>query len=179
MIQIFIVLATIIFVILGIYAYYGGFSKTNIKQETVGGETIVYKEVLGNYKQTMDASNEVYDYLLHDLKIETYKGIGVFYDNPREVSEDKLRSEVGCIIESKDIALLNESECKYKIKTLAVKPSITTELTFKGKLSIFIGFLKIYPAIEAYIKKHELSNDGPLIEIYDTPKQKTIYQKIL
>ena len=40
-------------------------------------------------------------------------------------------------------------------------------------------FIVLATTIEAYIKKHELSNDGPLIEIYDTPKQKTIYQKIL
>lgn len=174
-----IIFTFVIFTFLGIYAYYGGFAKIEIKQKALGGETIVYKEIQGDYKQTMDASNEVYYYLLNDLEIETYNGIGIFHDNPKEVAKEKLRSEVGCVIQPKDIARLNESGCRYKIKTLPIEASAVTELPFKGKVSIFIGFFKIYPAIETYIEKYKLANKGSLIEVYDTPNKKTIYRKIL
>lgn len=179
MIVVFAVVLVIVVAVLGIYAYYGGFAKIDIKQESLGGETIVYQEVQGDYKQTMVASNEIYYYLLNDLKIETFEGIGIFYDNPQEVEKDKLRSEVGCIIEAKDIERLRESGCKYKIKTLSVKPTIVVEFPFKGQMSIFVGMFKIYPAIEKYIQKYNLPKDGPLIEIYDTPNKKTTYRKVL
>ncbi len=43
--------------------------------------------------------------LYYDLKdnysIETTKGFGLYYDNPQDVDKDKLRSIVGCIVESK------------------------------------------------------------------------------
>lgn len=169
--------AALILITLGVYAYYGGFSKIKIKMETAGGETIVYQEVQGDYSQTMTVSNEIYDYLLNELKIETYKGIGVFHDNPREVSKQNLRSDIGCVIEPQDIERLDKDGCKYKIMTLPVEKVLIAEFPFKGKLSVFIGMLKIYPAIEKYTQKHSLTSNSPLVEIYDIPNSKTIYRK--
>lgn len=176
---IFIIFLLIFFVVFGTYVYYGGLARIHMKVEDLGGEMIVYKEVMGEYKQTKAITDEVYYYLLNELKIEAYKGIGIFYDDPKVVAKEQLRSEIGCIIEVKDIECLNESRCTYAIKTLPVQPAIVTEIPFKGVISIFIGFLRVYPAIRKYIDKHNLANGGCLIEIYNIPKQKTIYRKIL
>lgn len=168
---------SLIIIAICIYAYYGGFSKINIKMKTAGGETIVYQEVQGDYNQTMTASNEIYDYLLNDLKIETNKGVGIFHDNPKEVPKEKLRSDIGCIIEPQDIERLNKCGCKYKVMILPIEKVMITEFPFKGKPSIFIGMLKIYPAIEKYTKAHNIPSNNPLVEIYDIPNSKTIYRK--
>lgn len=81
-----VVITVFIMVLLfGLYSYYGGFYNVKVRTETVGGETMVYKKVTGDYKQTSSVTNEVYNYLLHDLGIETHKGVGIFYDNPKLV----------------------------------------------------------------------------------------------
>lgn len=172
-----VIVAIVVIAILSIYAYFGGFNSIKVKTEVTGGEVIVYKEVKGNYKQTPDITNEIYYYLLNELGIETYKGIGVFYDNPKEVEEKKLRSESGCIIEARDIERLNSDKCKYKIQILPTDTVITAELLFKGTLSIFMGFIKVYPAIEKYAQTHNMGN-GPIIEIYDVTNKKIIYRKL-
>lgn len=176
---VFIIALLIFFVAFGAYSYYGGLAKIHMKVEDLGGEMIVYKEVKGDYKQTKPVTDEVYNYLLNELKIETYKGIGIFYDDPKIVAKEQLRSEIGCVIESKDIERLNENNCTYAIKTLPVKSAIVTELPFKGLISILIGIVKVYPAIRKYIDEHNLANGGYLVEVYDIPNQKTVYRKIL
>ncbi len=163
--------------ILSIYAYLGGFTSIKVRSEVTGGEVIVYKEVRGNYKQTPDITNEIYYYLLNELGIETYKGIGIFYDNPKEVEAKELRSESGCVIEAVDVERLSSDKCKYRIQTLPTDTVITAELPFKGAFSIFMGFMKVYPAIEKYAHTHNMGN-GPIIEIYDVPNKKIIYRKL-
>lgn len=172
-----VIVAIVVIAILSIYAYFGGFSTVKVRTEVAGGEVIVYKEVKGTYKKTPDITNEIYYYLLNELGIETYKGIGIFYDNPKEVEKGKLRSESGCIIEAGDIERLNPDECKYRIQTLATDTVITAELPFKGTLSIFMGFIKVYPAIEEYARAQNMGN-GPIIEIYDVLNKKIIYRKL-
>ena len=175
--MILIILSVVFLLLLSAFAYYGGFEKIVIKKDTLGGETIVYKTIKGDYKQTKEASDEVYDYLLNELKIETFQGIGIFYDDPKKVSKENLRSEIGCVITPEDLARLKESGCTYAIKTLPVEACITTEFPYKGMPAILIGMIKVYPAIEKYIKEHQLSNESPLIEVYDIPNKKTIYRK--
>lgn len=173
--MIYVILIIIAF-LFGLYSYYGGFHKIRIRTERVGGEMMVYKKVTGDYKQTSSVTNEVYNYLLHNFKIETYKGIGIFYDNPRNVKREDLRSEVGCIIESKYMDKLDTAYCKYEIKNLPYKQWIVTEFPYKGGISVWIGLSRVYPQLEKYVKLHRLP-PNPVIEIYDIPNKKIIYRK--
>lgn len=174
--MVFVIVLIIIALLLGLYAYYGGFYEIEIKAETVGGETIVYKKVTGDYKQTSSVTNEVYDYLFHHLKIETYKGIGIFYDNPKNVEREELKSEVGCVIETNDVNRLEKIHCKYEIKQLLCTQSIVIEFPYKGGFSVLIGLIRVHPKLEKYVKTHNLP-DTPIIEIYDIPNRKIIYRK--
>lgn len=166
----------IIALLFGLYSYYGGFYDVKVRTETVGGETIVYKKVTGDYKQTSSVTDEVYNYLLHDLRIKTYKGIGVFYDDPKQVKKEELRSEAGCIIEPEDLHQLDTTLCKYEIKTLPYRESVVTEFPFKGGMSVLIGLIRVYPKLEDYVKTHP-SPKHPMVEIYDVPRGKIIYRK--
>lgn len=176
--MILITLAVIILIALGIYAYYGGFAKVNIRVETLGGETIIYKEVQGDYKQTSAISDEMYSYISNNSTIKMHDGIAIFYDDPKKIATDKLRSDVGYIIEPKDIESLGELGDEYKIKTLPVEQAVTTEFPFKGNLSAIISFLRVYPAIEKYIQEHNLDNSDALIEIYSIQNKNTVFRKI-
>ncbi len=171
-----VVIVIIIALLFGLYSYYGGFYDVKVRTETVGGETMVYKKVTGDYKQTSSVTNEVYNYLLHDLGIETYKGAGIFYDNPKQVKKEELRSEAGCIIEPADIHKLDITLCKYEIKQLPRRESVVAEFPYKGGISVLIGIIRVYPKLEEYVKTHHLP-EHPVVEIYDVPGEKITYRK--
>jgi len=172
----YIIITVITALLFGLYAYYGGFHDIKIETKTVGGEVIVYKKVTGDYKQTSSVTTEIYDYLLNNLKIETYKGIGIFYDNPKNVKKEDLKSEVGCIIEAKDVNKLNATNCKYRIKQLPYNQSPVAEFPYKGGLSILIGLSRVHPKMEKYVEMHNLPQN-PVTEIYDVPNKKIVYRK--
>jgi len=158
-----------------VYAWYGGFKTITFKEEAQGGETLVYEEMIGDYGQSPNVQNKIYYALLNDEKIETAKGFGIYFDDPKMVEKSKLRSEVGCIAEGLDSATIAFLSEKYQVKTLPVSDCIVTEFPNKGMLSIIIGLIKVYPALEAYCKQHGVDN-GPVMEIYDIPNKKIIYR---
>ena len=169
---IFAILAALLTVI---YAYYGGFKKISFRIENQGGETVVYENVTGDYSQSPKVSDRVYYALLNDEKIETTKGFGIYYDNPKKVAKEKLRSEIGCIVENADSATLTRLAEKYQVKTLAQRNFAVTEFPFKGKLSILFGIMKVYPALDNFNKAHGYI-ESPITEIYDVPNKKIIYR---
>lgn len=173
---ILIILGILVVLIVGTYAYYGGFKKVEIKIEEQGGEVMVYEEVIGDYSQTYEASDRVYNSLLNEEKIETTKGIGIFYDDPEKVEKGSLRSEVGCVVENIDSAAIAKLSEKYKVKVIPRKEYIVAEFPMKGFMSIMIGIMKVYPALDTYCEKHGYGN-SPIIEIYDNANKKTIYRQ--
>ena len=119
--------------------------------------------------------SNVYGYdLLNNISVEAAKGFGLYYDNPREVEREKLRSIVGCILGKEDEKKIEDIKKKHKIKEYPLSNSVVVEFPFKGMLSIFIGIFKVYPKLAEYIKNHSYSQ-VPIMEIYDTPNQKITY----
>ena len=171
-----IIIAVLVVLFIVIYAYYGGFTKVSFKIENQGGETIVYENFTGDYSQTTKVGDKVYYALLNDEKIETTKGIGIYYDNPKKVEKEKLRAESGCIVENVDSATIARLAEKYKVKTLPQREFVVAEFPFKGKLSVLFGIMKVYPALEKFSKAHGYA-ESPITEIYDVPNKKIIYRK--
>jgi DNA gyrase inhibitor GyrI len=171
-----IILAILVILIICVYAYYGGFTKVNLKIENQGGETIVYENVIGDYKQTPKFTDKIYYALLNDEKIETTRGIGIFYDNPQKVEKEKLRSEVGCVIENMDSAIISKLSEKYQIKTLEKTDYIVAEFPFKGGISVIFGIMKVYPGLNKYCEENGFK-DSPITEIYDVSNKKIVYRK--
>jgi len=150
-----------------IYVYYGGLTTIVFSNPAQGGEILIYKEVTGDYANTSNITDEVYNQL-KNIGIETYKGFGIFYDNPDEVERTKCRSEIGCILEPNDIDKLPEIEKYFKVKTFPTGQYTSTDFPFKGTISIFIGMFKVYSAINVIKEeKNELYVDGPIMEIYN------------
>lgn len=177
-IVLFIFVFILAFVIL-VYGYFGGFRKIDLQIVTAGGEILVYEKVSGAYNQAAQISDKVYYELLHNHGIETTKGFGIFYDNPKNVEQSKLRSEVGCIVENIDAATLEKLKANFQVKTLPQENYLVAEFPFKGFPSIIIGMLKVHPALEKYTAENNLP-DSPIMEIYDGfVNKKIIYRKFL
>ena len=83
----------IVFIIIGLLivmiGFFGGFYKVNIQTVNTGGEILVYENVTGSYNQASKISNKVYYELLNNFKIETTKGFGIYYDNPKNMDKNK------------------------------------------------------------------------------------------
>ena len=176
---ILIVLAILIIALIAFYAYYGGFKKIHVSISESGGEILIYEKIEGDYKQSGVIMDKIYNSLLNEDKIETFKGFGIYYDNPRKVEKSKLRSEAGCILEKKDIDKLPNLEKKYTVRTFPEKKYIITEFPYRGKISIFFSIMKVYPALNKFAKQNDFNEESAVMDIYDVPNKKVLYRKEL
>ena len=153
----------------------GFFTTVTVQEKTVGPYTLVYEEFQGDYKNTPKVQDKIYYALLNEHKIETFKGFGIYYDNPQKVPKEKLRSEIGCILEEKDLSKVEELKAKqFKIKEFPKTEAIVVEFPFNTQFSIFAGIMKVYPKLEAYRKEYNYQT-REVMEIYDVPSKKILY----
>lgn len=155
--------------------YIGFFSSIVFEEKETGPFVLVYEEHIGAYKGTAQIQDKLYYSLINEEKIETYKGFGIYYDNPREVPTDELRSIAGCILEEKDYEKVSDLQQKgYTVKEIPVRHSIVTEFPFKNGFSIIAGIFRVYPKLNQYIADNNLSTNE-IMEIYDVPGKKITY----
>jgi len=177
-ITLYIVAALTAMVLIG-YAYYGGFQSIEPTVSICGGETLVFEKVSGDYKQSAAVSARVYDRLNKEFEIETYRGFGIYYDKPGTVAPHALRSDIGCILEPSDTNQISDIKREFYVETFPTESYLVAEFPFKGKGSVLVGLMKVYPAMESYIKENNYQMDTPIMEIWDVPNKKTIYRKKL
>jgi len=173
-----IIAGTIAIALSAIFAYYGGFRTIEFKVEKTKSEIFVYENVIGNYNQSPIVMDSIYYALLNDLNIETTKGTCIYYDDPKQVEESNLRSEVGCLLDAPldSITMVNLSN-RFKVKSIPQGQYIVGRFPLKGTPSIIIAIMKVYPALNEYIDKNGYKTDNPIIEIYDVPEETIIYRK--
>jgi len=175
--KIAVITIIIIFIsILSLYVYYGGTRKIKTKKGPAGGEILAYREVNGDYRQSGPVSNDVYDQLLN-LGVETFRGFGIYYDDPRKVSRENLRSEVGCIIEEKDLDKLEKVKEILQVKVLMKKQYLRAVFPYRNPFSSFMGIVKVHPVLEKEAKSINPDFAGFIMEIWDIPNKKIEYLK--
>ncbi|TVR75361.1 MAG: hypothetical protein EA408_00380 [Marinilabiliales bacterium] len=172
-----IILGLVVVIVAALFIYYGGLRRVDFNIEKQGGETLVYVEQTGDYSKSAGPIDKIYYSLLNEEGVETFRGFGIYYDNPQKVEKSRLRSEVGNILEDPDPAILKKLEGKYNIKTLPEKEYIVTEFPYRGKLSVMMGIMKVYPAMNRFVREKGFNEDGWVMEIYDIPGKKIVYRK--
>ena len=154
--------------------YLSVFASIDVKEKKIGPLKLIYKEYIGPYKETGQIQDEVYYSLLNEEKIETYKGFGIYYDDPKTTPDSELRSKSGCILEEKDYDKLDRLEEDYDLMELGDQKYIYAEFPFKSKLSIMLGVFKVYPQLDRYLEEKGYEKKE-VMEIYDIPNKKIIY----
>ncbi len=168
-------IAVLVVTVLLIYlSRYGLFASVNITEKSIGPYLLVYEKHVGDYKNVGPIMDKLYYDLKDNYNIETTKGFGLYYDNPQDVDKDKLRSIVGCIVESKSVKELNILGNKYGVKEFPSSESVVAEFPYKGKISIILGIFKVYPKLSKYINEHKYAQT-PIMELYDQPNEKIEY----
>jgi len=157
----------------GFLAYMGVFNKVKASEKNIGPYTYVYESFVGPYKDSGAVFNKVYKSLLAD-GVKTDKAIGIYYDNPKTVPANRLRSDCGCILEEKDLPMLPKLLEKYKARTLAAKTRLAAEFPYRNTLSYMLGPRKVYPVLMRYAREKGLKI-SKVYEIYDMPAGKIFY----
>ena len=170
-----VILSLVIIFVVG-YAYFGGFSKIDFQISQQGGEKLVFKDVVGNYEQCGDVINKLMYSLQKNDNIITIRSFGIYYDDPLKVNVNKLRSQVGCILENSDTSKMFWLKDKYNIKTFPEKKYITSTFPYKGHISIMISLLRVKPALNKYLKDNDYGTNAAVMEIYDLPQQMINYR---
>jgi len=155
-------------------AYYGLFAGVEIQEIKKGPWVFVYEKHVGPYGGAKHVADKIYRTLSKEEKVETLRGIGIFYDKPGDVEEEKLRSVSGCLLEEKDLARVPELEKKYRVGEVPAGSVLLVEFPMKGSLSIIMGAIKVYPKLSVLMKQKKYK-PVPMIEIYDPGKSRLYY----
>lgn len=172
---IIVILILILFGIWLLLSQLGFFREVIVQEKAMGPYMMVYEKHIGDYQESGVIQKKIYDELISKANIETFKGVGIYYDDPGEVATDKLRSEIGCILEEDDLEKIDMlKDMNFHIKEIASAKYLYAEFPYKNSLSIFMGIIKVYPVLKKYIADNKLTM-REMIEIYDIPSRKIIY----
>ncbi|XP_061407889.1 LOW QUALITY PROTEIN: testis-expressed protein 264 [Lethenteron reissneri] len=131
----------------------------------VRGLTVAYKYCVGPYRQSGRLYTEAASIA------PTLRSIGVYYDDPAQVSPDKTRYAVGSILSeggeapSEDLCKLFEKFGFRIVSFPEVTHVVKTTFPYTTFLSIFLAIYRVGPALGSYIKERKLCAH-PWVEIY-------------
>lgn len=174
---IIVFISIFLLVIVWYLGYYWLFSNSNIYVTKTWWEYMIYEELTWDYSKTTEITNKIYYSLLEEDNIETYKWVWIFYDNPKKVSKDELRSKIWNILEKKDESKIEELGKKYSIEQIPMENYIVAEFPIRWKFSYILWMMKLYPKLNEYAKNNWYIKDSPVTEIYDIKNKKIIYRK--
>ncbi len=173
-VKIIILVSGIIFLgIVAFLGYMGIFSTHAAVERTTGPYTFAYEDFTGPYKDTGPVFDRVYK-ALEKEGIKTTRGLGIYFDDPREVPAEKLKSQCGSVIEKKDLGRVPGLEKKFKIKKIEKHDSIVVEFPIKNSLSYMIGPMKCYPVLMEYAREKGVKTGIPF-ELYEMPENKILF----
>lgn len=171
----------IIFILLGfagfMFYHLGALKPVQIvKQTNRPAMFMLYKDFMGPYHKTVTVIEEVEKWA-KSQKIDCSLSFGQYLDEPEGMEEARLRSYGGCII--KNEKQLNLEDLRLSLG--AIPPSfrlIETPMadyvvaTFEG--SPGIGPIKVYPKVFDFMKEQNVTQNGPVTEVYEILNEKEI-----
>lgn len=168
-----ITLVALIVIVVAWLAYMGVFISLKVSAQKIGPYTLVYEEYVGPYSDTGKVIKRVYDGCTQE-GVVTLKGFGIYLSDPKTTDWNKARSEIGCVLEAKDLGKAKKLAKKFKVKVWPVANCLVTDFPIKNDLSYMIGPMKAYPALNQALtaKKAQLAT---CLELYDLPAKKILF----
>ena len=122
-----------------------------------GGKFALYTPHLGEYHKVDRSISKVEDWAKANA-IDCSLTFGEYMDHPKEVEAKKLRSNVGCLLET------NDGLADHPFKTKFFDRRQVLLVDFTG--SPAVGPLKVYPKVEKFIEANNLRLVHSPIEAY-------------
>ena len=169
-----IILLALLLLVAVILVHAGLFEPVIAMEKKIDSYTLVYQDHIGSYYKVKPAMDEVYHGLLR-MGIETYRGAGVFYDDPQKVPKNKLRSKVGSILEEKDLDKIDKIKNSFNVKEIPASKSIVVEFPIRNMLSYMIAPAKVYKEVNMLWQQQSYPEYKYAVEIYDVPNKTITY----
>jgi DNA gyrase inhibitor GyrI len=151
----FLLFLTILFT-LGVLTYIGFFSKARIELAEKGPYTIVCLSNTGPYYKTIKKIEKVKQ-MLAGTPVRILEPCGLYYDNPRTVPQNKLRSKAGVLV--KDIV-----SAKPPLEIVTIPKRQVAVGTIKANPGL-VG-VKVYPKLKEWLWQKGFQGGTPALEIY-------------
>ncbi len=159
-------------------AWCGLFTKITVEEREAGPFLLIYKKHTGDYKNIGPVMDEVYHTLRDEYQLETTRGFGLYYDNPQENEKSQLRSLGGCMVDGQTPEEFNRQYPgvteSFGVALFPASQNVMAVHPYKGKASIILGVMRVYPRLQAWMKKYQ-RRSVPMMEIYDTPNRTITY----
>lgn len=168
--KIIITLFIVVVLLVSFLAYMGMFKKVTVKIEKKGPYDFAFVEHIGDYSKVSEPMNKLDSYL-RQAGFNPTVGIGVYYDNPKMVEKSKLRSEVGSVIPTSELAKIEEKKNDFSFKKIAEAEYMVAEFPYRNKMSFLFAVIKVYPVLNKYISDNKYQS-VPSIELYDMANKK-------
>lgn len=165
-------ITTVVIIASMLFSFQAGiFDSVCFFEETRGPYFLVYKEYKGSYSAVGYRIKDVYQKVKSEKKTDSIKGgFAIFYDNPKDIKSDSLRSICGVFTDS----LINVDP-PYKTTIYKKTKCIVGKFPLRSFFSYMTGLYKFYPALEKYSKNKSLITAAPVMELIDTKSRSIIY----
>jgi len=155
---VFLVLLIFLTILIGGIGYfYGVFSPVKITTGIRGPYLMVYMLHRGAYHQITEAIEKV-GKLLDEEKISKTISCAIFYDDPRDVALEDLKSEGGYLVDQRPLSLNHP----FGLREIPKRGVILATT----KAHPLIAPFKTYARIVDFMQMHHLEHDGPAMERY-------------
>ncbi len=153
--------------------YSGYFNPVLFKTQTLPQYYLALRPLVGDYKNSPSIQAELMQELVDGgLVIDTTAGI--YFDNPKELEKDKLRSLVGVVIKAEQLDLFKALHSDARLVELEEQKAFHTSWNYKSGLSIMLAIMRVYPAIFKRAKRDHFEIFQS-IEIYDFSQKRLDY----
>lgn len=176
-----IVLVVLVLIFLAYLWNLGAFSRLTASEQVLGPYTIAYTRFVGPYQGTGKVFMNVYNIMKGaGLAVsEKSDSIGIYYDDPKTVAPDKLRSDCGLIIPAGDLAKAKDlAKNGLQVLTLPKQDCVIVEFPIKGVASYMIGPGKAYPVLMQYAQTKGYKT-SMVFEYYDMANKKIVYAMVI
>lgn len=146
----------VLVVVLAVIGFFLGiYSPVSIEKATAGPYQIVCLDHIGPYKGICKKIQNVKK-LLDEQEIIPVAACGIYYDNPKTVPSDKLRSKGGFIVEGDvEVEILERLDISHREVVIA-----------KVKAHPAIAPIKTYAKLGKWLGANNFTVAGPCLEIY-------------
>ena len=145
---------------------FGAFAPVRPEAKTIEPMWVAYNVHSGPYQLIGPVCDGVCRELNDSHGVDAELGFGLYFDSPRKVAKDRLRSLGGCIVPADKAGGLMNRSLPFRVAQLPGGRAVVVRFPFRGRMSIMVGAMRVYPAMNRHFVEAGVP-EGPIMEIYD------------
>lgn len=172
-----IVIAVFLIALAGYLAYEGMFTPATVQTTEEGPYLFMGIEHKGPYQDIMPVFKKL-EAQVKEKQIKDAAFAGVYFDDPKTVAEDQLRSLACVVVKSAEDSLLLAGIEGIKVYPIEHGKALVCERNTSNMVSMIISVMKAYPAISKHIETHPELQQGikHVYELYRGDKTRFVFQ---